>query len=456
MLPQIILFVIPLIATSLLQQLFNTADTVVVGRWAGSDSLAAVGSCGSLINLFVNFFLGLSAGAGVCVAHDIGAGHEENVRKTVHTSVLVALIAGMFVTLMGLILARPSLTLMGTDERVLDEAVLYMRAVFCGMPANMIYNYCASILRSKGDTVRPLIFLSVAGVANVIFNLISVIAFGLGALGVGMATAISQWISCILVLIYMMRMDGWCRIEWRRLRIDKGTLWRILRIGMPAGFQSVLFNISNVLIQSAINGFGAVAIAGNTAGQNLDSYIYVTQNALYHASLTFVAQNAGAKRYDRMKKSIFCCAAAVVIIGLTVGSLMYLCGEQLLGLYVPGDEAVIHIGMRRLTVMCLTYFLCGLMEVGSGTMRGLGKSILPTVVSLVGSCLLRIVWIYTIFAWWPVPAELTSAFAVAGYRMTVLYVSYPVTWVLTAATHFVCTAFAMRKFKKTHLEEIRI
>ncbi len=451
LIPQIILFSLPLIATSVLQLLFNTADTIVVGRWGGATpeaceaSLAAVGSCSALINLCINLFLGLSVGAGICVAHDIGAQRHDEIQKTVHTSVVTAIAAGIIVTIFGLFASEQLLTLMGTDAAVLPEATKYIRAVFCGMPANMLYNYCASILRSKGDTVRPLIFLSTAGVINVLLNLFTVIVLGWGAMGVGVATAVSQWISCILIVIYMMRMDGPCRIVLSHLRVDREKLKRLLVIGLPAGLQSTLFSVSNVLIQSSVNSFGPTVVAGNTAGSNLDSYVYAAQNALYHAALTFVAQNAGAKQYKRMKHSILCCSFVVVAVGIAVSGLLYLLGEPLLRIYAPDNESVVQYGMTRLAVFCASYFLCGLMEVGCGAMRGLGKSILPMIVSLVGSCVFRIVWIYTVFQWLPVEETIENTL----FRLTMLYVSYPVSWFVTAGVHFLTCFFAMRKYKKT-------
>lgn len=429
LLTQIILFTLPLIATAVLQLLFNTADVMVVGRWGGATeaerdtALAAVGSCGALTNLIVNLFFGLSVGAGVSVAHGIGAKQDRDVRETVHTSVLASLVCGVVVTVFGIVMARPLLVMMQTDPLVLDQAVPYMCAYFCGMPANMLYNYCASMLRSSGDTTRPLIFLSVAGVANVALNLVMVIVFGLGAVGVGIATAVSHWISCILIVAYMMRYRGPCRIELRELRIYRDKLIKIITIGIPAGLQGTLFSISNVLIQSSINGFGEITfVAGNTAASNIDGYIYATQNALYHTALTFVGQNLGARNFDRLKRSIFACAGVVTGVGISIGAVALLFGRPLLSIFTD-STAVIDAGMIRLTVMATTYFLCGLMEVGCGVMRGLGKSIPPMLVSLIGSCLFRIVWIFTVFAAFPTPI--------------VLYISYPISWVLTALAHFI-------------------
>ncbi len=450
LIPQILLFSLPLIATSVLQLLFNTADTVVVGRWGGesaaarANSLAAVGSCSALITLLVNLFFGLSVGAGISVAHDIGAAKEDEARKTIHTSVILALASGALVTLVGLFAAEPLLSLMGTDPELLDEASRYMRAYFCGMPANMLYTFCAAILRAKGETVRPLIFLSVAGVANVLLNLLTVVGFGWGAVGVGTATAVSQWISCILIVVYMMRIDGVCRIDLRELRVHRDKLLNVLRIGLPAGIQSSFFSISNVLVQSTINTFGPVVVAGNTAALNIEGYGYVIQNAFYQAALTFVAQNAGAGNIKRIKRVAWHCSWLVCAAGLAVGAVCFLSSHLLLGIYAPGNEAVIAAGATRMAVICLPYFLCGLMEVGGGCMRGLGKSALPTIVALIGSCLLRIVWIYTVFAWVPVPEGAGEL-----YRLSILYLSYPVSWAITALTHYICFLFTMRRFRQT-------
>ena len=436
-LPMIIGFALPLIATGILQLLFNTADIIVVGRWGGSTpeecetALAAVGSCGSLINLLVNLFFGLSVGAGVCVAHDIGAKAYDQVEKTVHTAVLASLVCSAFVMVFGIVAARPLLILMGTEESVLGQAVPYMVAYFCGIPANMLYNYCASMLRSTGDTVRPLTFLSVAGVVNVVLNLIMVLVFRLGAVGVGIATAVSQWVSCALIIGFMMRNEGPCHLDLRKLCIDKNKLKKIVFIGIPAGLQGTLFSLSNVLIQSSINSFGKAVVAGNSAAGNLEGYAYTAQNALYQTALTFVGQHKGAEKYHRMKKCILWCAISVLTVGLTIGWSMYLLGAPLLEIYAPGNGNAIEAGLLRMRVCMVTYFLCGLMEVGSGVMRGLGRSITSMIVSLIGSCVFRILWIYTVFALFHTPA--------------VLYLSYPISWGMTAATHFIFSFFTLRK-----------
>lgn len=443
LLRQILLFTLPLIATSVLQLLFNTADTVVVGRWGGDtpeaceNALAAVGSCGALINLLVNLFFGLSVGAGVAVAHDFGAGKYDEVKKTVHTSVLTALCGGFVAMLIGLFAARPLLTLMGTESGVLDQAVPYMIAYFCGMPANMLYNYCAAVLRSTGDSKRPLFYLTTAGIANVLLNLVMVLVFRMGALGVGIATAASQWISAALVLIYMLRTDDVCHVSPRELRFHGDKLRKMLYIGLPAGIQGCLFSLSNVIIQSSINSFGRIVVAGNTAAANLEGYIYVCQNALYTAALTFVGQNLGAGKIDRLKKSGLLCLAVVCLVGITLGALMVAFGHPLLSLYAPGNNEVIAAGMIRLRMICLTYFLCGAMEIGCGILRGIGKAILPMVVSLLGSCAFRIVWIMTVFT--------------QVRTLECLFISYPISWLATGAVHFLFVFFALRKLKKEQL-----
>ena len=440
LLPKIIVFALPLIATGILQLLFNTADSVVVGRWGGDTkeecetALAAVGSCGSLINLIINFFFGLSVGAGVCVAQDLGARRYDDVERVIHTSVLTALVSGVVVAAAGMVFARPLLTMMGTEPVVLDLAVPYMCAYFAGAPANMVYNYCAAIMRSNGDTLHPLAFLTVAGAANVGLNLVMVLVFDLSALGVGIATAVSQWISCILIVWYMGRDKGPCRLDLRRLRIDREKLRRVILIGIPAGIQGMVFSLSNVLIQSSVNSFGKATVAANTSASNLCDYVYTSQNALYHAALTFVGQNVGAHRYDRIKKAALCCIGVVTTVGLVVGFLIVAFGPQLLSIWSPGNAQVIEIGMIRLRILASTYFLCGIMEVGSGVLRGLGKSLISMIVSIIGSCLIRIIWIYTVFA--------------AVHTLDMLYLSYPVSWLLTALAHFTFVIITVRKIRR--------
>lgn len=447
LLPQIIMFALPLIATSVLHLLFNTADSLVVGNWGGATpeeraiALGAVGSCGALITLIVNLFMGLSVGAGVSVAHDIGAKEYDEVEKTVHTSVLTALLCSAFVTAIGIIFAEDLLRLMGINESFIPQATLYMRAYFCGMPANLLYNYCASMLRSAGDSTRPLIFLSIGGVVNVVLNLVLVCAFKVpGALGVGIATAASQWVSCILVVVFMLKTSGPCKLDFKKLRIVRRKLQKIIAIGLPAGFQGALFSVSNVIIQSAIHSFGIEAVvAGNTAASNLDSYTYSVMNSFASSALTFTGQHVGAKKYARLRKVFVWHIILAAGAGLLVGGFMFIFGRPLLAMLLPGNPEASDIGMIRLFVIGLPYFLCGFMEVGCYTLRGFGKSLVPTIGSLVGACLSRIIWIFVVF--YPFFSD----------NIAMLYISYPLTWALTAA---VFSAFIIVEFKKHKAETL--
>ncbi|MBQ5833854.1 MAG: MATE family efflux transporter [Clostridia bacterium] len=439
-LPQLAGFVIPLIVTGVLQLLFNTADIIVVGRWGGNTpeecetALAAVGSCGALITLLINLFIGLSIGSGVVVANDMGAKKYDDVSRTVHTSVLTALVCGVGATVIGILFARPLLSLMGTEDVVMEQAVPYMRAYFCGAIANILYNYCASMLRSTGDTVRPLLFLSAAGVLNVVLNLVMVLVFHLGAIGVGIATAASHWLSCSLIIGFMIRTDGPCHLDIRKLHIHKDKLKRLLAIGIPAGLQGMLFSISNVLIQSSVNSLGKAVVAGNAAAANVEGYLYTVQNSFYQATLTFVGQNVGAQNYKRVRQCILRCALSVALVGLVLGNLIRPFGESLLSLYAPENPAAIAAGMKRVNLTFPVYFLLGLMETGSGLLRGLGKSLTSTLVSLIGSCALRVVWVYTVFAAMP--------------TIEVLYLSYPISWGLTAATHYTLGLSSLHRRRK--------
>ena len=443
--PQIIGFALPLMITGIMQLLFNTADTIMVGRWGGATpeecetALAAVGSCGSLINLITLLFANLSLGGGVCTAHAIGAKDYDGVRKTVHTAVLVALICGAIVLPVGLIGARPLLTLMGTDVAVLDQAVPYMTAYFCGIPASMLYNYCASILRSSGETVRPMKYLFFAGGLNVILNAVMIFVFQMGALGVGIASAVSHYVSCGLILSHMFHADAPYRLSLKHLAIDRERVKEILRIGIPAGVQGVVFSMSHVLIQSTVNSFGKAVVAGNTAAANLEGYAYQPMSACYHATVTFVGQHKGAKKFGRMKKCIWGCVMCVTAVGIVFGCAIVLLGPILLQLYVPGNAEAIAAGMTRMTVCTVVYFLRGLMEVGSGVMRGLGRSTTSMITSLTGAVAFRILWILLIFPLNP--------------QLYMLYLSFPIAWVLTASAHYTLAAIALRREIRKHREE---
>ncbi len=434
LLGKILTFAIPLMLSGILQLLFNAADIIVVGRFTGKEALAAVGSTGSLINLLINVFIGLSIGTNVLVAQYIGARDPKNVSETVHTSILTSLICGTVMIFVGIFLAEPLLTLMGTPDDVLSQAALYMRIYFIGMPAIMLYNFGAAILRALGDTQRPLIFLMVAGVVNVIFNLIFVLIFHMGVAGVAIATVMSQVISSVLVLICLLRADGMYKVYWHRLRIHKDKLLQMMRIGLPAGMQGAIFSISNVLIQSSINSFGSVAMAGSTAASNIEGFVYTSMNSVYQANLSFTSQNMGAKKYSRINRITLLCLAVVTVIGIVMGVGATLAGNTLLHIY-NSDAEVIAYGLERMRFVCMPYFLCGVMDVMVGSMRGLGYSILPMIVSLAGACGLRVIWIFTVFA--------------ADRTLDILFLSYPVSWAVTALVHMICFLWARRKFPKT-------
>lgn len=442
--PALLRFALPLVATSLLQLIFNTADTVMVGRWGGvtpeasAAEMAAVGSCTSLINLFVNCFLGLSVGCGICLTQDSAGGREETAHATLRTALTLGGILGLAVALVGILLARPILLLMGTDPSLLPSAVSYFRAYLLGMPALVVYHFAAAALRARGDTLRPMLFLSVGGGANVLFNAAAVIGLRMGAVGVGLATALSQWVSLCLILFFMMR-EGSASI--RTLGIDKAALRRILQAGLPAGMQSILFNVSALLLQSAVNGFGPVTVAGNTAAMNVEGYLYTTQNALYHTVMTFVAASRARGDGRRVRGAVLRSALTVTAIGLSLGLAVLLLRAPILSLYLPDAEEAIRAGGIRLLAVCPFYFLCGLMEVGTGALRGLGRSVLPTVTSLLGCCLFRILWLPTAFR---LAEEALSSEA----SLLVLYLCFPLSWLLTAAVQHLLVARELRTARR--------
>ena len=428
---KLLVFAIPLMLSSILQLLFNAADVIVVGRWSGSQSLAAVGSNTSLINLMVNLFVGFSVGTNVVVARDLGAGREEDVRDSVHTSIALSLVSGVVLMGLGLLLSRQMLELMGSPEDVIGLAAVYLRIYFCGMPGNMLYNFGAAILRAQGDTKRPLYFLTAAGIINVILNLVFVIVFHMDVAGVALATIISQYVSAILVLLTLMRDKGPLRVDLRALRLDMKVVRRILQVGLPAGFQGMVFSISNVVIQSSINSFGSTVVAGSAASSNIEGFVYAGMNAFYQTALTFTSQNYGACECKRVDRIMGLCLLYSGLIGLVLGNLAYLFGYPLGSIYAPGQEEVIAQAVDRLSICCTTYFLCGLMDTQVGVLRGIGYSVVPMIVSLVGSCALRLLWVATIFQLNRTPE--------------MLYLSYPVSWVITAATHFVFFLFIRKR-----------
>lgn len=436
---KILIYSFPLMLSGILQLLFNAADVIVVGRYAGSQSLAAVGSTGALINLLINVFIGLSVGVNVLVAQYYGAKREQDVNETVHTAVAISLLSGVFLVALGLLVTRPLLELMGTPDDVIDKSAIYMKIYFAGMPATMLYNFGAALLRAIGDTRRPLYYLFTAGVVNVVLNLFFVIVCKLDVAGVAIATVISQVISALLVVRCLMREQGGVHLELRQLHIWPARLKQILQVGLPAGFQGVLFALSNVVIQSSVNSFQETVVAGNAASANIESFVYAAMNAFYQANISFSSQNYGAGQYDRLRPILLRAQGCVIVTGLVLGGLATLFGHQLLGIY-SDSAAVIDVGMERLAIVCSTYALCGMMDVMVGSLRGLGYSIMPMIVSLLGACALRLIWIATIFQ---VPRFHTPA---------MIYWSYPFSWVVTLLAHLCCYIWAMRRLRR-HLEE---
>ena len=410
-----LMFALPIMAMNILQLAFNAADMIVVGRFDGSSALAAVGATGSLINLIVNLFMGLSVGTSVVVAQAYGARRLEDIRQSVHTSIAVSLIGGVTASIIGLLFCAPLLSWMGTPDDILPLSTLYMKILFIGMPASMVYNFGAAILRAVGDSKRPMYFLTVSGVVNVVLNLFFVAILHLGVAGVAWATIISQYLSMGLIMAALMKHEGALRFNWKHLTIHGSKLKQILQIGIPAGLQSVLFSFSNVLIQSAINSFGTVMVAASAAASNVENLVGTTVNAYYQAAITFTGQSMGSEDYDRIDEIAKICTVYVFATWIIVGGAIVLFGRQLLGIYTTNPE-VADLGMIRIKVMMAVYFTAGIMNVFPGLTRAMGYSILPMLSTLIGACLLRIVWLVTVFRWYPTPLVLFSA--------------YPVTWSL--------------------------
>lgn len=416
LLTKVLFFSLPIMLSGILQLLFNAADTIVVGRFAGNEALAAVGSVGSLNNMIISLFVGLSIGVNVLVARFTGAKDAEHVSETVHTAVLLSLVGGAVLAVVGFVAARPLLEIMGSPEDVIDLAELYIRIIFVGMPVQMLYNFCAAVLRAVGDTKRPLYFLTIAGVINAGLNLVFVIGFKMSVAGVALATIISQAVSAVLVTRSLMLMDGPTRLHLNRLSIKPHIMRMIIQIGLPAGIQSCMFSLSNVVIQSSVNSFGSIVIAGNAAGMNVGNFVYQAMNTFQQAVTCFAGQNIGARKPRRVLTSMYVSLFWAFSFGMVFGVLSCVFGAQLLSLYST-DPAVIQVGLNRMYIVCGPYFLCGIMDVMTGVLRGVGYSLLPMIVSLMGACVFRIFWVMTVFA--------------ANRTMDCLMVSYPVSWALT-------------------------
>lgn len=436
--PKILSFAFPLMVTGLLQIVYNAADIMVVGRFAGSVYLAAVGATATLVNLFLNLFLGLSMGSGVVVAKHIGAGDGASVHRAVHTAMLLALLSGIGIGILGLCVSKTALNLMGTPPEVINLSALYLRIFFLGTPANMIFNYGASILRATGDSKRPLYILTVTGILNVILNLVFVIIFNMNVVGVALATIISQYVSAFCVLYILLNINSNIHLSLKKMRFYKDELRDIIRIGIPAGLQGSLFSLSNVVIQSSINSFGPAAIAGNTASGNIDSVMFTVCNAVSQTATTFTSQNLGAGQYKRIRRIYFNCIGISALISVIFGIALLLFGPQILMIFST-DTDVIDMGLIRLKLFAVTYIINSILDVTTGQMRGLGKSVIPMIVTMVGVCGLRVVWVYTVFA---------------RFRsMFILYFSYPVSWFITGVVLIIMYAITFRKILKRSKEE---
>ena len=440
LLPAIIKYTIPIILTSAIQVLFNAADLVVVGQYCGSASVAAVGATSSLTTLIINLFIGLSVGGGVTVAHGIGCDNKEMVRRTVHTALPAALVSGAFLTVFGLLFSKTFLQLMGTPDNILELSALYMKIYFCGMTFSMVYNFCASILRAVGDTKSPLIFLSISGVLNVVLNIIFVTVFHMNVAGVAMATISAQALSATLVVITLTRRTDACKLILKDMRFYKDELLRMIKIGLPAGIQGSLFSISNVIIQSSINSFGDVFMSGSSAAANIEGLVYVCLNAFAQTAVNFIGQNSGARKYKRVLKIFWLCIGAVTVVGLVLGVTVFCFGETLLSIYITDSTEAIGYGIIRMMFICFPYFLCGVMDTTTGALRGLGASMPPMIISVLGVCGIRLVWIYTIFA---IPKYHTPY---------VLYMSYPISWIITLLLQGIVFIMLYNRLKVTSLE----
>lgn len=436
----IIIFAVPLMLSGILQLFFNAADVVVVGKFAGDESLAAVGATTTLINLLTNLFIGLSVGANVLVANYYGARQARDVHETVHTAMTISAFCGFFLTAVGFFAAPLLLEVMQTPADVIDLSVIYLRTYFMGMPAVMIYNFGSAILRATGDTKRALYILFASGIVNVAFNLIFVIVFKWDVFGVGLATVISQVMSAVLIVICLIKEKTSIRLEVRKLRIYSKKLLRIMQIGIPAGFQGMLFSLSNTVIQSSINGFGKVIVAASAASVSVEGFAFTSMNAFHQAAVSFTSQNLGARKYERINKILFVSLTYVLAVGIMFAFLFLTFGERLIGFYTGSPEVVAE-GVKRLTIIAGSYMLCGMMDVTSGSLRGMGYSFVPMLVSLIGVCLFRVLWVTTVFQ------------LEAYHTIETIYYSYPISWGLTFAAHlitfFVVKGLLRKKIQRT-------
>ena len=438
-LPKMLRFSLPIMASGVLQLLFNAADIIVVGRFAGDNSMGAVGSTSALINLFTNLFIGLSVGVNVIAARSHGANSRDDMQDIVHTSILLSLICGAALAVIGAVFAPEMLKVMETTEAQLPLAITYLRLYFLGMPAMMVYNFGGAVLRAVGDTKRPLYFLITAGVINVLLNLLFVIVLKMDVAGVASATVISQCVSAALIIICLVKESGAIHLDFKKLRLHGLVMKAVARVGLPAGLQGMIFSLSNVVIQSSVNLFGETVVSGNSAAMSIEGFIYMAMNTFYQAAISFTGQNIGAKKYRRIPRILLCSQGCVIVTGLALGWAAYFFGSPLLSIYSKSPE-VVNAGMVRLGIITTTYVLCGCMDVMVGMMRGIGYSVMPMIVSLIGACGLRILWVATVFN---IPKY---------HEINTVYISYPITWAVTFVAHIVCWIIVWNKLKKEKKE----
>lgn len=440
-LPNMIMYSLPIMFTNVLQLFYNSADMFVLGNFCeDSNALGSVGCTSSLINMILGIFIGLGAGVAVILAQSLGARDKDKTSKIIHTSFCVSVFLGVIVTIIGNIIAVPILHLMSTPDEFIDGASLYVRIYFFGSVANIVYNFFAGILRSRGDTLRPLLFSMVGGIVNIFLNLFFVIVLHMGVEGVAIATIISQYISATLVIVHVSRLDDECRLDFKKLSVDVSVLKQLVKIGLPAGIQGSLFSLSNMLLQTGYNSLGPVAVNANVAAQNVDSYIYNILNSFYHSTLTFSSQNFGAKKFDRVKRVSVTSIASVTVLGLILGILSYLFSDTLVGIFNK-DPEVLVLARYRLAIMGVPYFLCGIMDVGSAMLRSIGYSLNAMVITFFGSCFFRIAWVYTVFAEYP--------------DIRVLYIVYPISWIITGGVLLVMFFFCYKKEKKMMMYDLK-
>ena len=437
---KLISFSLPLMLSGILQLMFNAVDIIVVGRFSGKQALAAVGSTTALINVFTNLFIGISLGANVLAARFYAMGKSKEMSETVHTSITLAMVSGVIMAFVGVLFARGALELMGTPDDVIDKSALYMRIYFMGMPFFMLYNYGAAILRAIGDTKRPLLFLIISGLINAALNMFFVIYLHMSVEGVAIATVISQLISCVLVLWCLYKSEGSYQLRFSKLRIKGVYLKQIFQVGIPAGIQSTIINFSNVLLQSSVNSFGSTAMAGYTAANNILGFLYAAVNSVTQACMSFTSQNYGVSKYKRMDKVLIDCMILTVVAGV-LGCGSYLLGPQILRIYTE-EEKVIRCGMEILSITTVPYFLCGIMDLFPGALRGMGDSAVPMILSIIGTVGMRVVWIFGIFPY--------------HRSLYVLFISYPGSWLFTIVMQVICFYFVRKKIHQRRPENCQI